>query len=191
MKSKVGTVKTSSTKKKSPLNKPNVPHARARGTPAKPGSKAPTSWHAEFLKVLQLDGRVYRACEVAGVSRVTAYEHKKQFADFSHAWDAVVDRFLDNAEAELYRRAVMGWEEPVYQGGEEVGTVRKHSDKCLEMLLKGRRRDVYGDQVKVTGTLKTPPSDEEVAARSSKFESGIIATMRAAAMAGPGPEGRN
>lgn len=46
-------------------------------------------------------------------------------------------------EQEAYRRAVEGVEEPVYQGGELVGTVRRYSDKLLEFLLRGRRPQVY------------------------------------------------
>lgn len=37
---------------------------------------------------------------------------------------------------EAWERAVVGWEEPVYQNGEKVGTKRKKSDALLCLLLK-------------------------------------------------------
>lgn len=42
----------------------------------------------------------------------------------------------DRVRSELLRRGVDGWDEPVYQGGKKVGTVRKHSDACLIKLAE-------------------------------------------------------
>jgi hypothetical protein len=43
-------------------------------------------------------------------------------------------------EAEARRRAVQGWDEPVFHQGRKVGTIRKYSDRMLEILLKGTGR---------------------------------------------------
>jgi len=60
----------------------------------------------------------------------------------------------------LYERAVVGVEEPVFQNGQQVGTIRRYSDRLLGMLAKAYlpefrdRRDVVadGDQVTVQVT---------------------------------------
>ena len=54
---------------------------------------------------------------------------------------------------EAYRRAVLGVAEPVYQGGELVGTVQRYSDRLLEFLIRGRRPQTYRDntRLEVTG----------------------------------------
>jgi hypothetical protein len=36
----------------------------------------------------------------------------------------------------LYRRGIDGWDEPVFHAGEEVGTVRRYSDRCLVALAQ-------------------------------------------------------
>lgn len=58
-------------------------------------------------------------------------------------------------EAEAHRRAVKGWKEPVYYKGIECGTIRRFSDRLLELLLKAdnpKYRD-QGQQVNVQTNL--------------------------------------
>jgi hypothetical protein len=43
------------------------------------------------------------------------------------------DECIENA---LFARGVEGWEESVFQGGRLVGSVRKFSDRCLELIAK-------------------------------------------------------
>lgn len=59
------------------------------------------------------------------------------------------------AEDELFRRAVEGTEEPVYHLGKQVDTVRKYSDRLLELLLKSNDPEKYSDkhQVAVSGQV--------------------------------------
>lgn len=52
-------------------------------------------------------------------------------------------------EDEARRRAVDGVDEPVFQGGELVGHVRRYSDRLLEFLLRGRRPTVYREGASV------------------------------------------
>lgn len=61
---------------------------------------------------------------------------------------------LESAEQELHRRAVEGWEEPVFDiKGNLCGYKRKFSDACLIFLLKGHKPEVYAD--KPTALVKT------------------------------------
>lgn len=48
-------------------------------------------------------------------------------------------------------RAVEGVLEPVYQRGEQVGTVRRYRDTLLIFLLKGNQASKFADRREVTG----------------------------------------
>ena len=64
--------------------------------------------------------------------------------------------FLEDAEAELRRRAIDGVQEEVYSAsGKFAGTRTKYSDKLLELQLKALDPDKYSDkkQVSVKGTV--------------------------------------
>src|SRR5262249_21583923 len=54
-------------------------------------------------------------------------------------------------EAELRRRAVEGWLEPVYYRGKKVGDVRKFSDTCLIFALKGEKPEKYRERFEHAG----------------------------------------
>jgi len=52
------------------------------------------------------------------------------------AWDDAIEQATGSVELEIHRRAVEGYDEPVYQKGELVGTVTKYSDRLLELRAK-------------------------------------------------------
>lgn len=60
-------------------------------------------------------------------------------------------------ESEALRRAMHGDEEPVFYGGQQVGTVRKRSDALLMFLLRTRRPGRYRERVglEVANDLKS------------------------------------
>lgn len=135
-------------------------------------------WKSVFLSTLAKVPVVTTACVAAGVSRVLAYNERRDNKAFEAAWNDAIEDGIDNAEAEAYRRGVTGFTEPLtYQGqisyetekyidadgndkhrfaldpdGLRIPiTVRKHSDPMLQFFLKGRRRTVYGDKQELTG----------------------------------------
>lgn len=74
-------------------------------------------WLHPFLDALKRTGIVSRACEAAGVGYGTVSNLRKTDADFAAAFDDAMEQAVDTAEAEAWRRAVQGYEEPVvYQG---------------------------------------------------------------------------
>jgi hypothetical protein len=111
---------------------------------------------ARFLAVLSRGLPVAAAAARAGVARDTVYGWREADAGFRAAWESAYAEGGDAIEEEAHRRGVEGWEEPVYQGGEQVGEVRRYSDRLLDRLLKGRKRDLYGEHVQVKAT---PPDD--------------------------------
>lgn len=97
-----------------------------------------------FLETLSQTANVREAAEAAGLSRRTAYDHWEADPAFAAARDEVIGDAVDRLEREAFRRAVEGWDEPVYYQGQQVGSVRKYSDRMLELLLKANR-DKYKD----------------------------------------------
>ena len=138
----------------------------------------PYDWKPIFLAALRELPVVAHACKVVGIERSTAYRAAEADEGFRKAWDDAMEEGIDRAEQEAYRRAVVGFEEPVIDKGrlayvyeryvDEEGkehyrialdengqpiplTVRKHSDALLALYLKGRRKRVYADRTELTG----------------------------------------
>lgn len=111
---------------------------------------------AKFLEVLSETCSPKQACAVVGIARSSAYYHRDHDLEFRAAWDRAVDLALDAVLGEAFRRGVVGVDEPVvYQGdiakgqdGEPV-TVRKYSDRLLEMLMRWRYPEQTSDRLSV------------------------------------------
>lgn len=136
-----------------------------------------------FFQVLEDTCSPKQAAAAAGISRQTAFYHKANDPDFRSRWDKAIEVALDALLDEAYRRAALGYEEPVIHGGrlstvtdpqtgeERPLTVRKHSDRLLEVLLKFRYGDQMADRLRVkvdsTGldaeALLRMPADERKA----------------------------
>src|SRR5262249_4954507 len=58
--------------------------------------------------------------------------------------------------AEMRRRALVGWDEPVYQGGKLVGHIRKFSDTLLIFALKAERPEKYRERYEPRSEGHTP-----------------------------------
>ncbi|MDG1302221.1 MAG: hypothetical protein P8R37_11615 [Opitutae bacterium] len=53
---------------------------------------------------------------------------------------------IEEAEAELYRRAVHGWEQETFdENGHLKGSRRRYSDQCLLFMLRKLKRDTFGE----------------------------------------------
>ena len=135
-------------------------------------------WKPTFLAALRELPVIAHACKAVGIERSTAYRAREADPAFAQAWDEAMEEGIDRAEQEAFRRAVVGYEEPVvHQGrlsylyeryvdddgkeqyrpvldanGQPVPlTVRKHSDALLALILKGRRKAVYAERKELTG----------------------------------------
>jgi len=92
-------------------------------------------------------GNVTRACKLANVSRNAVWEWSRDEPAFSDELEAAIERGADLLEEEAVRRAYVGVEKPVYQGGALVGHVQEYSDTLLIFLLKGKRPERYRERV--------------------------------------------
>ena len=117
---------------------------------------------AAFLTELRKHGVVTAAARAASPHASPKYgclasfkEARRKDPIFAQQWDDAVDEATARIEQELHRRAVEGWNEPVYQKGEMVGTITRYSDKLMELLAIGVRPDKYGRRdVHVTGAVQ-------------------------------------
>jgi len=155
---------------------------------------ASLDWKPIFLEALRNMPVISHACDAAGIARSTAWRQYQDDEEFKAAWDDAMETAIDKAEAEAYRRAVQGWHEPVIDKGRlawaykrnEDGTfeaildangqpvpltVRKHSDGLLTFVLKGRRRNVYGDKTELTGANGGPVAVLDATKKSSRIAS--------------------
>ncbi len=126
-------------------------------------------WKPLFLAALAEWPVVTHACETAGVATRTAYRARETDSEFADAWAKALEDGVDKAEAEAWRRAVIGVDEPVIHKGQlAVGpdgtplTIRRYSDRLLELLLRGRRKSVYSTRIEQTGADGAPllPANE-------------------------------
>lgn len=92
-----------------------------------------------FTAELRRHGNVTRAAESIRLSRTTAYRRRQTDPEFSTAWEDGEQAFLDGLETEAVRRAFVGVDRPVFQGGKQVGSVRDFSDRLAEFILDRKR----------------------------------------------------
>lgn len=99
-----------------------------------------------FLEELERHGVIARAARAASPHSTskngclqTFYDERARNAEFASAWDEAVAQAKGAIEHEIHRRAVEGYEEPIYGGRYKekiVGTVRKYSDRLLELRAR-------------------------------------------------------
>lgn len=108
----------------------------------------------DFCIVLSQTGSVTQAADHIGVSRPRLYEKKKEDPWFSEQWDEARERAGDALKTEARRRA-LGWDEERFDADGNVYTIRKYSDKMLELMLKAVYPYEFRDRVDPTANAQT------------------------------------
>lgn len=102
---------------------------------------------AAFLAAFEVGGNLTESAEAAGVTRAAHYwwlsDESANKDDYAKAFEIAEQKSIDALEREARKRALEGWEEPVFFKGMQVAVVIKKSDRMLELLLQGKRPDVY------------------------------------------------
>lgn len=121
-----------------------------------------------YLEKLAETGLKGHAAKFVGVSReIVRYERKRNPA-FEELETEALEFFNEGLEKEAMRRATEGVQQPVYYKGAVVGHVTEFSDRLMEVLLRGRIPEKYGqrltggDNINVSGVLvinQRPSSD--------------------------------
>lgn len=108
---------------------------------------------AAFLAAFAELGRVNKAAERAGVDRWTHYEWMKTDSDYVEQFQRAELLAFQQAEDELYRRGVEGYDTLKTIAGAAV-TIREYSDRCLEIYLRGAKPEKYRDRQSIEHTGK-------------------------------------
>jgi hypothetical protein len=90
----------------------------------------------------------------------------EKYPEYNEAFQEAHIEACEAIEGEIRSRAMVGWDEPVFQKGEQVGVIHKKSENLLMFYAKAQMPSKYRDnvQVNLTGdvTLKTSGmSDQE------------------------------
>lgn len=108
-----------------------------------------------FIKKLrQTNGNVSKACQAVKIGRTVIYEHRKTDADFARLWDETLDSVLDEAEQEVFRRAVKGVNKPVFYKGVKIAALKEYSDRLLEFMLKAGRPEKFRERFDIDANIK-------------------------------------
>ncbi|MES2459876.1 MAG: hypothetical protein V4671_04775 [Armatimonadota bacterium] len=128
-----------------------------------------------MLAALAKTGNVTAAAKAAKIDRSTHYEWMQSDSSYVIAAQDAIEAAGDNLEEEARRRAEAGYMEPVYYGGEKVGSVRKYSDALLIFLLKGAKPEKYKERIDTrhSGSLGVAHMD------LSKLPQGKLDTLEA------------
>lgn len=110
---------------------------------------------AAFLEAYAVDATVTHAARSTKLRRKTVYDWLRDDPVFAAAFHEAEQEAIDALEREARRRAIEGTVEPVYQGGKEVGAIRKYSDVLLIFLMKGANPAKYRERVDVTHDIRT------------------------------------
>jgi len=109
--------------------------------------------HAMAVKLLTLtiEGKTWsEASAVTGFSWMAwnlLCRRSTGMLDLYHAAQAAGAQYRQQwREEQADRRAFVGWEEPVYQGGRLVGVVKRFSDRLAEVQLGANRPEKYREQ---------------------------------------------
>ncbi len=124
---------------------------RARVTRRAPRKPAPRTLAQQkaFVTAYAELGIITDAAAAARIDRRRHYEwleDSERYPHYGAQFDDAYEQASDLLEAEAIRRGLEGWLEPKYgrdkgkdAGTVEVGTIRRFSDRLLELVLKQRR----------------------------------------------------
>lgn len=125
-----------------------VTSKRAKKTAARrttnPSPKLKPQRQKAFLEHLAKTANITVSCRSAGISRKQYYVWMKD-EKFAERAEHAMDDAIDMVEFALMQQAT-GYLEPVYYQGEVVGDIRKRDTRAAEILLKGRRAQVFRER---------------------------------------------
>lgn len=96
-----------------------------------------------FIEALREERSVTYACNKIMIGRTAAYAWRNEDESFKAAWDEAIEQNVDDLEASMMKKAIEGWDEPVWWQGEQCGEVRKFSTPLSIFMLKANRPEKY------------------------------------------------
>ena len=121
-----------------------VPHKQLRRNSIGPDRQR------AFIAHLAATGIVAHAARHIGASTEALYNLRKRAGgeEFDQAWDAALDRGVERLEEAAIARAIEGVERLIVSGGKVLGTERRHNEGLVMFLLRQRRPERYGSDIR-------------------------------------------
>ena len=117
-------------------------------------------------ELLRNGGFVERAIKAVNTSRRFVNTEYNDDPDFQKLWDTIIELGNESIETEIYRRAVVGVDEPLsYQGRLTGAVIKKYSDNLLMFYAKARMPGKYRDLPQKGDAM----SEEELNAALDKY----------------------
>lgn len=101
---------------------------------------------AAAIEAGKIAGNVTEAAKAAGVDRRTINRWRQDDPAFAAAWESASEEAWDRLEREALRRAVDGWDDPVFYEGVQVGSRKVYSDRLAELVIKAKRAKEYREK---------------------------------------------
>ena len=160
--------------------KKHVPATPKGGSPETQARRAKTRAQQDaFLAAFARMGVVTAAAKVAGVDRARHYGWLLRFPSYVRRFADAGEQAADSIEVEITRRGLLGWDEPVFYRGAEVGRIRKYDSVLLLALARARRPAVWGasQKLELSGSLTVSDVDARVAAMRPKARARLHALL--------------
>ncbi|MDE0651432.1 MAG: hypothetical protein OXI12_13960 [Gammaproteobacteria bacterium] len=119
-------------------NQTCINNARRRSTKSTALRAREPKWVPVFLEAFAKCGVVTFSAAHAGVTRSAVYKRRERDPRFEERFVEAEAEAADVIRLEYFRRGHTGWQEPVFQGGEQVGVIRRYSDRLLMALGSAR-----------------------------------------------------
>jgi hypothetical protein len=116
----------------------------------------------KFMEAIDTGSEDLEAAEYAEVKLTSMKQKIREDPDLQARYRQARENRIEWYRREAKRRAIDGWLEPVFQRGEQIGVIRKHSDRMLEVLLRAEDPETFGDR-KVVEILTSPMTGQDVA----------------------------
>jgi hypothetical protein len=116
----------------------------------------PAPWVPTFLQHVAMHGMINKAAKAVGVTLKAVERMAAENIEFEDALREAEETAADRIEEEVQRRAIDGVPKGVYYQGALVDTEVQYSDSLLALLIKAKRRRVFGDKQEITGANGGP-----------------------------------
>jgi len=103
-------------------------------------------WGEQFCEALRVTGSVSAAAKSVNRCRRSVYKWADKSARFARNMEDAWESVRDELEGSAMRRAIHGWNEPIYFRGEKVGDRRVFSPGLTIFMLKCHRPQKYNVQ---------------------------------------------
>ncbi len=106
-----------------------------------------------FLRAFRACGIITRAAKAVGIDRTTHYDWLADDPQYRDEFALAITQAGPAVEEEIFRRAMDGFDEPVFHQGKQCGVIRKFSDTLLIFAAKRVMPDKYRETVEHMGEV--------------------------------------